>query len=79
MEIARIPVSAIEDDEVMMPEIEEIKAICDNPDFMQIGIVLDAPFNGIVYAKGHYEDESCLFVGPGSGESEFVLNIPTEG
>jgi len=58
------------------PKIQAIEAKC-SKDAIQVRITYDKPFDGIIYAKGYYEDPQCHFVEQRSGQMvfEFLLEV----
>ncbi|CAB3376481.1 Hypothetical predicted protein [Cloeon dipterum] len=46
---------------------------------IKVNLDFDAPFHGVVFSKGYYNDPKCRYVAENSGRSSFEFTIPTSG
>jgi len=60
-----------------MPKIKNIEVQCEKAS-MRVHIDFDRPFNGMIFSKGHYSDQNCVHMQPGSrslsAQFEIYLN-----
>lgn len=61
-----------------LPKLINIQADCVNPQFIKVSLEFDQEFQGIVYTKGHFMDENCLYAHEGSGVSKLNFTIATD-
>lgn len=58
----------------VVPQINKIDATCSKKG-MKVSVKFDVPFNGIIYSKGHYGDDSCRYVQAKSGRNSYQFSI----
>lgn len=46
---------------------------------MLVTIDFEAPFSGVIYSQGYYNDPKCRYVKSGSAKSSFTFTVPYEG
>lgn len=63
---------------VDLPKLLNIQADCVNPQFIKVSLEFDREFQGIVYTKGHFMDENCLYAHEGSGFTKLNFTIATD-
>ncbi|PSN42856.1 hypothetical protein C0J52_16198 [Blattella germanica] len=56
------------------PHIHEINVQCAK-DMMTINLEFNRPFDGVIYSKGFYKDESCRYVNSNSGQMHFSFTV----
>lgn len=49
-----------------MPQIKGLNVKCEK-NHMKVNIEFDRPFYGMVFSKGHYSDQKCVHLAPGTG------------
>lgn len=49
-----------------MPQIKGLNVKCEK-NHMKVNIEFDRPFYGMVFSKGHYSDQKCVHLSPGTG------------
>jgi len=58
-----------------MPRVTELGVVC-SLDGMTVNLQFSAPFNGIVYSKGFYDNPQCRYVQANTGRSSFQFVVP---
>ncbi|KAG1657240.1 hypothetical protein GQR58_023478 [Nymphon striatum] len=61
-----------------MPQIQTLDVKCDKTE-MNVRVVFDRPYDGIIFSKGHFSDPACRYIEEKSGQSEYQLTIPMLG
>ncbi|KAI1285891.1 hypothetical protein HDE_11342 [Halotydeus destructor] len=56
------------------PKIVHLDVKCEK-NLMKVAVEFDKPFNGIIFSKGHYSQQSCVHLAPGSGKSSVTFDI----
>lgn len=60
------------------PKLTTLDVIC-GKEFMTVRAEFNAPFNGIVFSKGTYGQNKCVYVKPQSGLSHISFNVRYDG
>jgi len=58
-----------------MPQITGLDVTCEKTG-MVVNLQFSAPFNGVVFSKGHFSNPSCRYVKRNSDRSNVVLTVP---
>ncbi|OQV21370.1 hypothetical protein BV898_04579 [Hypsibius exemplaris] len=61
-----------------LPKLTSIQADCVNPQFIKVSVEFDRPFDGIIYTKGHFTDETCTYAKEGSSLRNQNFTISTD-
>merc|ERR1719192_1805316 len=61
-----------------MPQITGLDVTCEKTG-MIVNLSFSAPFNGVVFSKGHFSNPACRYLEPGGGAASYSFTIPTQG
>ncbi|CAL8095448.1 unnamed protein product [Orchesella dallaii] len=61
-------------EEEQMAQIQKIDVAC-GKERMTVRITFNDRFDGIIYAKGHYTDPNCRFIGQNSGQKVYQFDM----
>lgn len=57
-----------------MPAIEVLDVMC-YTDKMTVTVKFTSPFNGMIFSKGSYGQQNCIYVSPNTGKSDYKFDI----
>ena len=61
-----------------LPQIQNLEVMCAK-DHMEVQLSFDKPFTGLVFSKGQYGSDNCVYVQPKSGRNNFRFSIIYNG
>lgn len=61
-----------------MPQIQNLEVMCAK-DHMEVQLSFDKPFTGLVFSKGQFGHDNCVYVHPKSGRTNFRFSIIYNG
>lgn len=61
-----------------MPNIQNLEVMCAK-DHMEVQLSFDKPFTGLVFSKGQFGHDNCVYVQPRSGRNNFRFSIIYNG
>ena len=61
-----------------LPQIKNLEVMCAK-DHMEVQLSFDKPFSGLVFSKGQFGTDNCVYVQPKSGRNNFRFSITYQG
>jgi len=61
-----------------LPQIENLEVMCAK-DHMEVQLSFDKPFDGLVFSKGQFGSDNCVYVQPNTGSVNFRFSIIYNG
>ena len=63
---------------VNLPQIQNLEVMCAK-DHMEVQLSFDKPFTGLVFSKGQFGQDNCVYVHPKSSRTNFRFSIIYNG
>ena len=61
-----------------LPQIQNLEVMCAK-DHMEVQLSFDRPFDGLVFSKGQFGSDNCVYVQPNTGSVNFRFSIIYNG
>ena len=61
-----------------LPQIQNLEVMCAK-DHMEVQLSFDRPFDGLVFSKGQFGHDNCVYVQPNTGSVNFRFSIIYNG
>ncbi|GAB6029255.1 hypothetical protein CHUAL_005022 [Chamberlinius hualienensis] len=61
-----------------LPQIQQLEVKCEK-NLMKVAMKFDKPFFGVIFSKGNYDNERCVYVRPGQGRISATFDIAIDG